>query len=138
MTGNGGGWAIGDRSSAAGMWFLLLMAVAVSAPSLRNRQVAAVACTVAGCYSPPGMRHAGQPPASGSLLKRGLAELINVFLPGKGLKEVIGRWGDRKSLFRGFLVAGVVDSVKDIFVVIHGYVKTITTTVLHRGGRNHG
>jgi len=69
------------------MWFLLLMAVAVGAPSLRNRQVAAVACTVAGCYSPPGMRHAGQPPASGSLLKRGLAELVNVFLPGKGLKE---------------------------------------------------
>jgi hypothetical protein len=46
--------------------------------------------------------------------------------------------GDEKSLFEAFRVARVVDSVKDIFVAIFWDVKTRTTTVWHRGGRNDG
>jgi len=37
--------------------------------------------------------------------------------------------GDKKSLFEIFRVAGVVDSVKDIFVPISWWVKTRTTMV---------
>jgi hypothetical protein len=45
---------------------------------------------------------------------------------------------EKKSLFQGFGVAGGIDCVKDIFVPISLYVKTRTSTVRHRGGRNHG
>jgi hypothetical protein len=42
---------------------------------------------------------------------------------------------DRKSLFQGFWIAGVVDAVKAIFVPISWGIKTRTTMVLHHGGR---
>ena len=50
-------------------------------------------------------------------------------------REVIG---DRKSLFQGFPIAGVVDAVKANFVPISGDIKAGTTTVQHRGGRHDG
>jgi hypothetical protein len=45
---------------------------------------------------------------------------------------------DRKSLFETFRAARVVGFVKDIFVAISWYVKTRTTAVWRRGGRNVG
>jgi hypothetical protein len=46
--------------------------------------------------------------------------------------------GDRKSLFQGFPVEGVVDAVKANFVPISGDMKAGTTTVQHHGGRHDG
>ena len=46
--------------------------------------------------------------------------------------------GDKELLFQGFLVAGVVASVKANFVSISGEMKAGTTMVLHHGSRLDG
>jgi hypothetical protein len=63
-----------------------------------------------------------------SLVAANMANLLNFCCPNLE--------GDKELLFRGFLVAGVVASVKANFVSISGEMKAGTTMVLHRGGRH--
>jgi hypothetical protein len=59
-------------------------------------------------------------------------------LTSRSKKEKSQRIGDRKSLFQGLPIAGVVDAVKANFVPISGDMKAGTATVRHRGGRLDG